>query len=74
MNSTNHPAAKNITQLTFEEQRAREKALDFYRFVGKKEAEAQRLASADVQKAFPRLKDCDVPAEIEQETRDPHRT
>ena len=47
---------KKPAQLTLEEERAREKAIDFYRYIGKTDAEATRLAWADVQKAFPRLK------------------
>jgi hypothetical protein len=47
---------KKLAQLTPEEERAREKAIDFYRYIGKSDAEATRLAWADVQKAFPRLK------------------
>lgn len=47
---------KEAAQLTVEEERAREKAMDFYRYIGKTDGEAARLAWADVQKAFPRLK------------------
>lgn len=47
---------KNPVQLTLEEERAREKAIDFYCYVGKTDAEARRLAWEDVQKAFPRLR------------------
>ena len=47
---------KKRTQLTVEEDRAREKAVDFYRYIGKSEVEADRLAWADIEKAFPRLK------------------
>jgi len=46
---------KKFAQLTVEEERARERAIDFYRYVGKSDTEANRLAWADVQKAFPRL-------------------
>lgn len=42
-------------QLTAQEERAREKALDFYRYTGKSEEDARRLAWADIQKEFPRL-------------------
>jgi len=42
--------------LTAEEKRAREKALDFYLYIGKTDVEASRLAWADVQKEFPRLR------------------
>jgi len=44
-----------LAQLTTEEERARERALDFYRYVGKSEVDADRLAWADIQKGFPRL-------------------
>ena len=47
------------TQLTAEEERARDRAMDFYRFIGKTELEAMRLAWEDVEKAFPRLRACD---------------
>jgi hypothetical protein len=47
-------------QLTVAEDRAREKAIDFYRYIGKSEAEADRLAWVDIQKAFPRLKRANV--------------
>ena len=65
MDSTNGPAHRNLLQLTVEEKRAREKAVDFYRYVGKTEAEAQRLAWADVRKEFPHLQKYDVPPDIE---------
>ena len=52
--------SKGPAQLTAEEERAREKAMDFYRYVGKTEVEAARLAWIDVQKAFPRLKEYDI--------------
>ncbi|HWY68915.1 MAG TPA: hypothetical protein VNX88_09635 [Terriglobales bacterium] len=48
---------KKLAQLTVEEERAKQKAIDFYRYVGKSEAETIRLAWTDVQKAFPRLKE-----------------
>jgi hypothetical protein len=54
------PMKKESAQLTVEEERAREKAIDFYRYIGKTDVEATRLAWADVQKAFPRLKEYDV--------------
>ena len=41
---------------TVEEERAREKAIDFYNYVGKTDIEAERLAWADVQKTCPRLR------------------
>ena len=47
---------KEPAQLTVEEEQAREKAIDFYRYIGKTDAEAMRLAWADIQKAFPRLR------------------
>jgi hypothetical protein len=50
------PAKKMPAQLTVEEERARDKAIDFYHYIGKSDAEAMRLAWEDVQKAFPRLK------------------
>jgi len=65
MDSTNAPAQRNLTQLTVAEERVREKAVDFYRYVGKSEAEVQRLAWADVRKEFPHLQKCDIPPEIE---------
>lgn len=65
MDSTMVQRNETLTQLTIEEKRAREKAIDFYRYVGKSEAEAQRLAWADVQKEFPRLQKCDMPPESE---------
>ena len=43
-------------QLTADEERAREKSMDFYLYVGKSDVEASRLAWADVQKEFPRLR------------------
>ena len=51
---------KKLEQLTVEEERAREKAIDFYRYVGKTEVEVARLAWVDVQKAFPRLREYDL--------------
>jgi len=59
MNSDNHAMNKKLAQLTVEEERAKEKAMDFYRYTGKSEVEADRLAWADIQKQFPRLKDYD---------------
>jgi hypothetical protein len=47
------------TELTAEEERARDRAMDFYRFIGKTEAEAMRLAWEDVEKSFPRLRAID---------------
>jgi len=46
---------KKFGQLTVEEERARERAIDFYRYIGKTDLEAIRLAWADIQKTFPRL-------------------
>ena len=51
---------KKPAQLTLEEERAREKAIDFYRYIGKTDVEATRLAWQDVQKAFPRLREYDI--------------
>jgi len=47
----------NEKQLTIEEEREREKAMDFYRYVGKSEVEANRLAWEDIQREFPRLQE-----------------
>jgi hypothetical protein len=58
------PVKKRPAQLTVEEERAREKAMDFYRYVGKTDVEATRLAWADLQKAFPRLKVYDSAREV----------
>ena len=55
---------KKFAQLTVEEERAREKAIDFYRYVGKTETEAIRLAWADIQKAVPRLRAYDSATEV----------
>jgi len=46
---------KTLAHLTTEEERARQRALDFYRYVGKSEVDADRLVWADIQKGFPRL-------------------
>lgn len=51
---------KKPAQLTLEEEQAREKAMDFYRYIGKTDVEATRLAWQDVQKAFPRLREYDI--------------
>jgi hypothetical protein len=51
-------------QLTVEEERAREKAMDFYRYIGKTDIDATRLAWADIQKAFPRLRAYNTAREI----------
>ena len=50
---------KKLVRLTGEEERSMEKAMDFYRYTGKSEAEASRLAWRDIQKEFPRLRDFD---------------
>ena len=50
---------KTLAHLTTEEDRGRERALDFYRYIGKSEVDADRLAWADIQKGFPRLKGYD---------------
>src|SRR5689334_6583490 len=44
---------KKLAQLTTEEDRARERALDFYRYIGKSEVDADRLAWADIRKDSP---------------------
>jgi hypothetical protein len=44
-------------RLSAEEEQARQKAFDFYRYVGKVDAEASKLAWADIQKQFPRLRE-----------------
>jgi len=46
---------KELAQLTVEEKQERERATDFYLYIGKTDAEATRLAWTDLQKAFPRL-------------------
>jgi hypothetical protein len=56
MSANEDSLRKNLARLTVEEDRAREKALDFYRYIGKSEAEADRLAWADIEKVFPRVK------------------
>ena len=56
MNASDNTFTKKLTQLTVEEDRARERAVDFYRYVGKSDVEAERLAWADIEKVFPRLK------------------
>jgi hypothetical protein len=56
MSADHIPMKQEQAQLTAEEQRAREKSMDFYLYVGKSDVEASRLAWADVQKEFPRLR------------------
>lgn len=56
MNANENTPTKKLTPLTVEEDRARERAVDFYRYVGKSDVEAERLAWADIEKVFPRLK------------------
>ena len=56
---------KKPPQLTTEEERAREKALDFYRYTGKSEEDARRLSWADIQKEFPRLSQFNLPGDFE---------
>ena len=58
------PMKKRPVQLTVEEESAREKAMDFYRYVGKTDVEATRLAWADLQKTFPRLRAYDSATEV----------
>ena len=55
---------KTPVQLTVEEEQAKEKAMDFYRYIGKSDVDATRLAWADIQKAFPRLKAYDSAAQV----------
>jgi len=55
---------KKPVQLTAEEERAREKAIDFYRYIGKTDEDAARLAWADIQKAVPRLRAYDSATEV----------
>ena len=50
-----------VPQLTSQEELAREKAVDFYRYTGKSEEDANRLAWTDIQKQFPRLHGLDMP-------------
>lgn len=57
--SSGHVAA-NLARLTDEEQRANDRAVDFYRYVGKPGSEALSLAWTDVQLAFPRLQQYDA--------------
>ena len=54
---------KKFAQLTVEEERERQRAIDFYRYIGKTDAEAIRLAWADMQKTFPRLMAYDTATE-----------
>src|SRR5579872_7251304 len=61
----NKDPVRKTAQFTVEEERAREKAMDFYRYVGKSEVEADRLACEDVKKEFSRLKECDIPPKPE---------
>jgi hypothetical protein len=63
MMSDNRTMNRKLAQLTIDEEQAREKAIDFYRYVGKSDAEAIRLAWRDVQKAFPRLGELEAAAE-----------
>jgi hypothetical protein len=56
---------KTPPQLTTQEEQAREKALDFYRYTGKSEEDAKRLAWADIKKEFPRLSQYDLSADYE---------
>jgi len=56
---------KKKAELTDEEERAKEKAMDFYRYVGKSEVEADRLACEDIKKEFSRLKEVDIHPETE---------
>lgn len=51
---------KKLAQLTEEEEQARVRAVDFYRYIGKVEAEAANLAWVDIQLSFPRLQQYDA--------------
>jgi len=64
MNIVDMKKKKTLVQLTVEEERAREKAMDFYLYVGKTDADATRLAWADIQKAFPRLRAYDNATQV----------
>jgi len=50
---------KRLADLTVEERAAQQKALNFYRYTGKGEAECERLVWRDLQAAFPRLQQFD---------------
>jgi hypothetical protein len=56
---------KKPPQLTTQEEQAREKALDFYRYTGKSEEDANRLAWADLKKEFPRLSQYNLSGDCE---------
>ncbi|MFL6438792.1 MAG: hypothetical protein ACJ71Q_14530 [Terriglobales bacterium] len=56
---------KKPPQLTSQEEQAREKALDFYRYTGKSEEDANRMAWADIKKEFPRLSEYDLSGDSE---------
>jgi hypothetical protein len=56
---------KKPPQLTRQEERARETALDFYRYTGKSEEDANRLAWADLKKEFPRLSQYNLSGDCE---------
>lgn len=47
--------ARKLIHLTVDEAQARDRAIEFYRYVGKPDAEVMSLAWIDVQLAFPRL-------------------
>lgn len=63
MTSDNRAKNSEVAQLTIDEVQAREKAIDFYRYVGKSDTESIRLAWRDLQKAFPRLQEFEAAAE-----------
>lgn len=44
-----------LVTLTPDEAAARDRAIEFYRYIGKPASEVERLAWSDVQLAFPRL-------------------
>jgi hypothetical protein len=62
MTSDNRAKNSEVAQLTIDEVQAREKAIDFYRYVGKSDTESIRLAWRDLQKAFPRLQEFEAAA------------
>lgn len=49
--------AAGLAHLSEEERHASERALDFYRYVGKPESEVASLAWSDLQLAYPRLQE-----------------
>ncbi|HUS19539.1 MAG TPA: hypothetical protein VMZ25_07800 [Terriglobales bacterium] len=51
---------KKLVCLTVDESEAHDRAIDFYRYCGKPDAEVMTLAWIDIQRAFPRLKEYDA--------------